>query len=283
MNRALIALLRALERDGSVPASRLRTRAAEALRPLIETGVLAIQRSGAGERLVTRKPAELAAFVARLFPEGLAATGREPESRARSISVSRDSKHVAPAAPPILMFRGLPGTAISSATSSLPIGELTARHGASALMPAYLNAWWSSEPVAVVENLEVFARFEDLRERGLPARLALYSSGRLDGRILAWLGCQQEDIWHCGDYDATGLNEYLRLRSTCGRRARLFVPSDLETLFRTFGNPSLGGVNSELRQRTSHLNDQQVLRVVRLIQQSGCGLEQEILLAAPNR
>ena len=132
--------------------------------------------------------------------------------------------------------------------------------------------------VVIVENLEVFLHLE---ETGIACDLAVYAAGRMSERLLAWLaspamsGCS---VLHCGDYDPVGLQEYLRLRAACGSRASLYVPDDLMDLLRTFGKRELLSDSPAVLRSVRASSDVSVRHVLRLIDEAGCGLEQEALL-----
>jgi len=105
---------------------------------------------------------------------------------------------------------------------------------------------------------------------------------RSSGRILNWLSSSamaQARIIHCGDYDPVGLDEYLRLKTACPERAGLYLPADLDDLFSRYGKGEiLLGSNGAILARLRKIEDQEVRRIVELMDRHGVGLEQEVLL-----
>jgi len=123
-----------------------------------------------------------------------------------------------------------------------------------------------------------------LQVHGLPARSFVLGNGRLSLRLRSWLAQQTSsapaiELWHCGDYDAAGLCDYLGLR-VAGANVRLFVPADLDQLLQRYGKPTLVIGNAELDGLRRRMPDRDVDAVCALLQAHGCGLEQELLLAA---
>lgn len=134
--------------------------------------------------------------------------------------------------------------------------------------------------IATVENPTVFTSFDSLNT-GLS--LALYARGCFSRRVLSWLAQQAAtglEIIHFGDYDPVGLKEYLKLRAACGERVSLYLPEDLPALFRKYSNPKLlqRRKSQFLLQRLRKSEDRSVLKVIRLIEETNAGLEQEALL-----
>jgi hypothetical protein len=113
------------------------------------------------------------------------------------------------------------------------------------------------------------------------ADVALYASGRLSDLALQWLGSpelSQCRFIHCGDYDPVGLDEFLRLKAVLGDRARLHVPANLRDLVATYGRPELVRDSQAVLKRLRGSADPDVHSVVEALDETGCGLEQEILL-----
>ena len=275
----LAGVLHMLLRDGRMPASRCGSATVAALRPLLEAGALERRRKGGGSELVVADPGALRRFAERLFPAGLEAALDGAGSRAEGVTRFRDSKRAALAERPIVLLRGRPGTMVSSdAGPPLPLGALTAAWGAAALVLPPAGSMRFDGPLAVIENKAVFLAFETLVERGLTADMALWSGGRLDQRVIDWLAGLTGPLLHAGDWDASGLDDYARLKAACGARTRLFLPPDLDDLFARYAAPALGVTNPAIRARLAALGDPDLDRVLELIARHGAGLEQECLL-----
>jgi hypothetical protein len=116
---------------------------------------------------------------------------------------------------------------------------------------------------------------------------AIYAGGRLSARVVRWLAgeaMRDASIVHLGDYDPVGLAEYLWLRAACGTRVRLCLPSDLRHRMRRYGKRSLlAGRNAALLASLRQSGDPAVREIVGMMDETGCGLEQESLLLPPCR
>lgn len=275
---ALAKKLSLLLMVGNLASSRLTERDCSRLRSLFETGALEVARSGAGKRVVVKNRDSLDAFVLRNYPSGLEGTEQSSTPRSKAVAELRDSKKTRETGPLTVLLRGVDNCELRSGSKILPIADLTELAGVAAL---HLGGreWEYTGVLAVVENLEVFWNFEKLRTG---AQMALYAQGRLSGRILAWLGSQamaEARIIHCGDYDPVGLDEYLRLKGACPERVELFLPDNLEVLLSRYGKRELlQSSNGAVLARLRKTEDQQVDKVVTMLDRYGVGLEQEILL-----
>jgi hypothetical protein len=115
----------------------------------------------------------------------------------------------------------------------------------------------------------------------VPADVALYASGRLSELALQWLGSpelSQCRFIHCGDYDPVGLDEFLRLKRIVGDRARLHIPANLREFVATYGRPELLCDSAAVLKRLRASIDPDVHSVIEILDETGCGLEQEVLL-----
>lgn len=81
-------------------------------------------------------------------------------------------------------------------------------------------------------------------------------------------------VLHFGDYDWEGLYIFQRLQKAIPS-ARLYIPEDIESLFKKFGDRKL--VDRQKRKATFDMENQECLPVIRLIEQTNSGLEQEIV------
>jgi hypothetical protein len=194
-------------------------------------------------------------------------------------SFAQTSKLAVRAAAEIVHLRGLPGTELMG-PRPLPVGLHTTAYGVASFVLTDEIRWGYTGPMALVENLEAFLHFEQL---GVNAPVACYSGGRLSRRVLAWLAgpaMEGATYLHCGDYDPVGVQEYLRIKEACPGRTTLYAPSNLETLVRQYGRKTL------IRDSLSVLNhlrdsiDPTVQQIVDIMERTGMGLEQEVLLGA---
>jgi hypothetical protein len=150
--------------------------------------------------------------------------------------------------------------------------------GAACLLLEDGHFWTLTADIAIVENLECFLHFEKM---GVDANVAVYSSGRLSDLALRWLGSpglSQCRFVHCGDYDPVGLDEFLKLKAVVGDRAKLHIPENLKGLIATYGRPELIRDSAAVFRRLRGTADADVREIVALLDEMGCGLEQEALL-----
>ncbi len=283
----LIDKLRALVQKGAIPASSLSQRQRVRLAPLFESGVLEEQRAGAGRRVVVKAKETLLDFAEKLFPLGFEEKGDrtfEPcpsLPRLEAVLCRRDAKAADSTWAHPLLLRGFGSARLLSkgpGQKSLPVADLTRLAGLSAIRIERPFKWFFEGQMAIVENLEVFLNFERL---GLDMELVLYSGGRLSRLILAWLSSDimaRATVLHLGDYDPVGLSEYLRLKNAIGERARLYVPHHLKRLVRRFGKASLVTGQTGTLSRLRVCGHQEVENLAELLEECGCGLEQEVLL-----
>lgn len=273
--------LRQLLTEQALPVSAASKALLRWLAPLLATGVVERVRSGVGERLLLRQPAVLTRYVDQCFPGGLDAPA--PDSRAQAVLWMRDSRLVAPDAPAVVLLRGLEGAVLLGPRGAIDLALATRRHGAFALAVRDLSRYRLQGVVAVIENREAFFHAEALSSRGLPARTFVLGNGRLSSRLRGWLAAQTRQdaalaLWHCGDYDASGLSDYLALRAD-GARVQLLVPPHFEAWLARYGKRTLAISSAELeRLRRSH-PDPQVDALCAAMARHGAGLEQEVLLS----
>jgi hypothetical protein len=154
----------------------------------------------------------------------------------------------------------------------------TVQTGAACLILEKDRFWTLTAEMAIVENLECFLHFEKM---GVTADLALYAAGRLSDLALKWIGSPelaQCRFTHCGDYDPVGLDEFLRLKTVAGDRAKLHTPTNLRALVAKYGRSELLSGSTAVLTRLRAATDPDVVAVVRMLDETGCGLEQEALL-----
>ena len=275
---ALAAKLLLLISQGSLAASRLTDRDSSRLQSLFETGVLRVERSGAGKKVMVHNREALGAFVQRFYPSGLLGTSEELPPRSRAVAEFRDSKKARETGSLMVLMRGFGICDFRAGLEKLDVAHWTELAGVAA-MCLEGRPWEFSGILAVVENLEVFHHFEKLKTG---AELAIYAQGRLSDRVLGWLSAPpmaRARIIHCGDYDPVGLDEYLRVKVACPGRVKLYLPANLEELLSSYGKKDLLlGNNATVLARLRKTDDQEVRQIVELIDRYGVGLEQEILL-----
>ena len=280
---ALARVLLQLMRKGGIAESRVSAAVREELAGLFDAGVLTEGRGGSGRRVVVDDAEALASVVTRWFPEGLEAVLETPTSRARAVATRRDAKAVQRGDTEPVLVRGFGDVVLRKGEEILEVGRWSSQAGYAALEVGGPQDWLChGSVVVVVENLEPFRQVE----RVVPGvDLAVYASGRLSGRVLAWLaslarrGCQ---VKHWGDYDPVGMDEFLRVDEACGG-VELVVVGDLDELFRRFGKRELLVGNEGLLGRLRRCEHDVVMKVVGLMDRFGCGVEQEVGLTLVGR
>jgi hypothetical protein len=272
------AQLRLLIKLGTLPRSQCSGSFLKAVRPMLDGGVIAEEKSGAGRRLVVRDAEALNRFCAQLFPSGSVPPGSV--SRVAGVGGFRDSKTFASDTPEVVFVRSWRKDALTWNGLDAGAMEATAAHGLFAFLLKPESHYALHGPCALIENPALFAAFEQLH---LEIPLAFFGQGRISRRFLTWLVEQKNrefSLAHLPDYDPAGLNEFERLRKQLGDRVRLFVPADLEQRFVRFANrkllqkPNSRTMLAILRNSESN----EVRSVVALIDRYNAGLEQESLL-----
>ena len=276
MPDALARLLRRVMEDGHAPRSEFSARSLKELRSLFDAGTLRQTRSGGGLVIRVDDPGTLAAFVGNRYPSDAATLDAPP--RARAVGLLRSAKRAGRTDLEPVLLRAFNAVACTRAGLRCDVRAATRRTGAACLILEAGRFWSMTATLAIVENLEGFLHFEKM---GVAADAALYAAGRLSDLALGWLGSPELSscrFIHCGDYDPVGLDEYLRLKKAVGDRARLHVPPGLRELVATYGRPELLRDSAAVLRRLRGAADPDVRTVVEILDETGCGLEQEALL-----
>ncbi len=276
MPDAFARLLKRMLEDGHVPWSQVSAASEKKLRSLLDAGVVQKTRRGSGFVLEVSDTEVLGKFVRRKYPDADLSDDVSP--RARAVGSLRNAKRAARTDREPVLLRAFQPTTCRNGDVSFDVKARSRETGAVCLVLSEDHGWSLSTRIAVVENMECFLHFEKM---DVPASVALYASGRLSDRVLQWLQSQrmQESTFiHCGDYDPVGLDEYLRLKSAVGDRAELYVPAGLKKLINLYGRPELIADSAPTLQRLRSAEDPDVRRLAGLLDETGWGLEQEVLL-----
>lgn len=272
-------VLQRLLTEGSLAESACSRALLRFVSSLISGSVLAWEKSGAGRRLAVRNASALANFLSQHFPnnENEVAT---MALRVQGAARFRDTKALRGTGEEIVCVRGCRDGSLFQQGQPVSVVEPTRNHGLLAFLLRTDSLYELHGRIATVENPTVFTSFDSLNT-GLS--FALYARGCFSRRVLSWLARQAAtglEIIHFGDYDPVGLKEYLKLRAACGERVSLYLPEDLPALFRKYSNPKLlqRRKSQFLLQRLRKTEDRSVRKVIRLIEETNAGLEQEALL-----
>ena len=126
-----------------------------------------------------------------------------------------------------------------------------------------------------IENWEPFFR-TDYSGAQVPV-MAAYLGGNAPGSVMEALktfSTPPESVLHFGDYDWEGLYIFQRLRKVLPQ-ARLYIPDNIEALFRQFGKRNL--IDRQKRKAQFDEKNRNCISVIQLIKQHNAGLEQEIV------
>ena len=272
------AILRKLLMNGHIPSSKVRGRNRERLKSLFASGILKEEPKAGGKRIVIESAEHFRKFITGCYPSGLAPEHAALPPRASGVAAFRDSKRSGSRDCEPVLLRGFGKAVLSSEEIPLHVAELTRTFGMASFINNGNPGFQYGGTVATVENLEMFLHFEDIRSE---EKLAVYTGGRSSRLLLEWLsspGMSSCRIVHYGDWDPVGLDEYLRIKDACPERTSLFVPDNLEELFRRYSNSGLIEGNTAVLGRLRSSYDPSVKYVVSLIDRFNAGLEQEVLL-----
>jgi len=275
-----------LANQGSIAASNAGRSAIKRMGPLLDAGVISEERRGAGRIFKVKDPTAFVAYCQKEYPSGLCGELADPEMEGKTFAVAafRDAHRGGSSAHNPVLLRGF-GSAelVSDNGAVLPVASLTELAGVAAVNIAGASCTWRiTGKVALVENIEVFFRIEEIVK---DVNLAIWHGGRASNKTIEWLANHADnlELIHCGDYDPVGLSEYLKLKEACPRLAvSLFVPDNLEELF-------IYGEQERLRKQRPYIqkilgsNDLAVKTVIDICLRRNKGLDHEALLVTATR
>lgn len=273
--------LSALRERGEVPRSEFGARAKHRIQSLLDAGVLGEYAIGAGRRIRIERRNEFERWIERNYPAGLVVAARAT-SHAEAVGQLRDAKRTPRAKTDWVIVRGVSAAPLTHLRNNheLDIQTPTRIAGGVAIELAEDETdWYHPGPIVTVENLEMLPAIEQL----IPdTGLAIYTRGQPSQRLIDWLVALSGHcvpVIYAGDYDIAGLYHYQRLRYA-GIRLTMWIPEDLEGLFRDYGNTGLIDAQSDMAERYHLRNDKDaaVRRVMDLIDRHNAGVEQEACL-----
>jgi hypothetical protein len=239
-----------------------------------------------GACYVVRNAGLLMRYVSQVNPLGIDNRSERPTSRADAVLRFGNAKAASAADCMGVFVRSTrPGMVLTSTLGVIPISDLTCIGGGAAVLLQDGVQWrFSGTSVALIENAEAFWHHEQVLPQ---VDLAIWTVGRISAkRLLEWLAsppmahCQ---YIHWGDYDPTGVAEYIRVRKACPGRVVMWIPDGLDKLFQQYGKQSLllkkGNARIYVRLR-AYTEDATVARLVQLFDTYHVGVEQEVCLLA---
>ncbi len=179
------------------------------------------------------------------------------------------------------MIRGFGNASLVSMDSPeeiLEIARFTRKAGLVSVLLTFQPRWSFRGRVSIVENMEFFFNCE--RVLG-GVYMAVFGGDRMSGLVLDWIssslleGCS---FVHLPDYDPVGLSEYLRFKNVLGDRVSLFVPPHFEKILSHYGKRALLTDQARLIPALRNCGVCEIVKIIRLCEEYGYGLEQEILL-----
>lgn len=274
--------LRELLRAGALAKSASSAELVSFVAPLLDSGVLAWERSGAGERLSVRNAETLSAFILDRFPFTELEMEAEISRRVASVGRFRNSKALRGDTPDIVTVRGWSDIALWHRGKPVAVSEATRMHSVFSFALTSNSDYELRTSCALVENPAVLLGFERFGiHTGIP--LAIFAGGRVSNRLLDWLASQTApafNLRHFPDYDPVGLSEYARLQARLGSRASLHFPATLANCFTRFANRELlrFAATRRLLAKLRTISSPDVCAVINLIDRNNAVLEQEALL-----
>lgn len=269
---SLAGIILSLQADGGVPYSRFSASVMRQAQSLFDCGALEVERKGGGRSVVIKNSVALSGFISANYPDGLWATVIDGEgNRTRGVRLHGDSKKTGNMDREVVVFR--------ADYPSPPF--LTGQHEGFTLGSFILSESAGASftgRVATVENHEFFATY-DWQAEGF--HVALLASGRASNRFISWLASdsmKDAQYTHFGDYDPVGLDEFARMYDKLGERIKLFIPDNIEDMFKSYRNKKLVTDSGRLLLRLSTIHHPDIDRVSSLIREYGGGVEQEVLL-----
>jgi len=273
-----INLLQKLLDNGSVTASSVSRSAWDEILPMLSSGALRKEKTGAGSRLSLADRKAVAGQLERVRPNWTD-TGNAPP-RASAVRKYRDSKRAISNNPEPIYLRSCRESCVwSNGINSLDVADLTRIADIAAIATKTDDQWHSDAPIGLIENKEVFFHCERLY-RQVECGSFIYYGGNVPKRMNEWLAARERAplILLYADYDPVGLNNYLRLKQKIGAAVEFVVPPNFEELMEKWGKHQLLEKNVKYLRYIEQSEDVFVKRMVNAMQKHGCGLEQEILL-----
>jgi hypothetical protein len=255
---------------GSMPRSQIprSVQAGQAFAQLLGADIIGWVRKGSGQVLNLQEANLLRQYVAQHFPEHETQTGGDAFSNARRY---RDSKGAAKVAAQVMLLRGQGMAWLNEGAHEVDLGYYTDHFGCFAAAQPRIH---TLKPCCIVENLDCFMRAEEVLG---PGTIFIHPYGRLGKDSLP--GLQAQALWHFGDYDFTGLNDYLNLKAQYPQ-AQLYMPEGLEALWQKYATPLKAGAVPSSKVKASVLPE--VRRVRGLLSTTQRFLEQQVLFPDQN-
>ena len=275
MSFAIAKLYYRLKIDGSISFSEAKSKKMKKeIERLIQLGIVEEARVNSGKvfRICSRRMFD--AEEGRKWKNGVEAALEEYDSKSEYAINSNDSKSGSISYPTvpirILNFQNvtLDGTPLTKENTN-NIGVFSTE-----ILESYLPSIKIKGELVMIENKESFlfgdSYFPD-------ASAIIYYSGRTSKRWYDWLESNTERIVFAPDYDPVGIEEYLIHKEYLSDRIILYIPENLEELFK-HGKKKLYSDQYHVLTRISKQSySEEIESILDLIRVHKKGVEQEVI------
>lgn len=287
MSRALIAALEKLVASGSdVPASLLTAAQRATLNEFArKTGTVRAKPQGKGSVYQIANLPLLQEHLKSLRPYSAEDLPNSLPTRAANIAQTRNSKgkghrheHY------YLLIKPMGSNVIwqNEDGRMLDLSAVSAIAGAGALAIQANDAWYTEQPLWLVENQALFNRLDWLPPEAKGT--ITYYGGQIHGQLLKWLAARQRtpQMVFFPDYDGVGLLNYAKLLETACCPCTFWLIPDWKNLLQKYGNNSvwqntLSDFHAALpRLQAARMNDE-VQELCVSLSTIGLALEHEVI------
>jgi hypothetical protein len=287
VSRALIAALEKLVDSGSdIPASVLTASQRAALNELArKTGVVRTRPQGKGLVYQVVNLPLLQEHLKSLRPHSADELRDSLPTRAANIAQTRNSKGKGHSHDHYYLLIKSIGPKVTwhhEDGRMLDLSGVSAIAGAGALAIQSDDAWYTEQPLWLVENQALFDRLDWLPPDANGT--ITYYGGQLHGQLLNWLAARQRTphLIFFPDYDGVGLLNYAKLLETCSCPCTFWLIPDWKNLLQKYGNNSvwqntLSDFHAALpRLQASKMTDE-IQELCASLSMSGLALEHEAI------
>lgn len=263
-------MIKLLEQEGVAYSQIKSKKDQQTLSVLKSLGLVSVEINKSRRKVVVTNKKQFSFWVTKNYPN-IKIDLSQQQSRGQNIANQRDSKsgQTTHQIQPILLkwFDSDSTTLWPRLTKQCGIVGVTSDRLAHLNPP---KGW----RLLTVENWE---SFYTLDYTTAPPIIAVYLSGQVSNvtlQALSQLTPTASHILHFGDYDWTGLTIYQRIKSFFPR-ANLYIPQNIEELFKTFAKRQL--IEKQSPPPSPDFSDDKYQSIVELIREHNAGLEQEIV------
>lgn len=271
--------LRELKQGMKVPYSRLKHPVIESM---LDNGVVHRQIQGRSKCMIyLTRPQALDAYLSNHYgindlDQYILYLNNESATRADGVQVATDSKTKT-----VRTFKGFLVTSVKPISCLYKGSEfiIDPAEGTFAFIYDYEDFIPGKETTIVgIENPEVF-RYISKCAHYFPEKDLLFVSRYPQSKdLVKWLKLIPNSYLHFGDADYAGINIYYNeFKKYLGSRASIFIPPGVDQLLPDKGNRDNYN-NQTLLIDKSSIDEPGILHLIRLIEESMKGLEQEIFL-----